>query len=434
MNGNLGATVRFAGTLMSSAMSAVLGLIQDRVDTLRQAPQPDTVDYTDYHPSQAAVLKDPYPVYRRLLAGGPVHYNKRYNIWIISRHKDVRAALRADEVLSSAEGVARFRTTVPLLISTDRPGHTRLRRLVAENFSRGMLDRWRPVTGALCDGLVASLVGRGSAEVVAELAVPLPVQLIAHILGIPMVDRAKFQQLSNRVIRGGPQLQLQARSLIPFADALVASVQLHRYFGTQVALRCDKPGNDLLSRLATSPGRDSLSDDELLLIAFLLLVSGYETTTSLLAGLLLTLAECPDQYDRLRNRPELVPAAVEEQLRFVSPLQGLYRTALDNYDVDGHTIPAGSRVLLLYAAANRDPRQYPDPDTFRIDRRPTDHLAFGSGIHYCLGAYLSKLQAHCVLDQIIQRVRRIELDGPYEWSRNPSLRGLTKLPVRFIPS
>lgn len=274
-------------------------------------------------------------------------------------------------------------------------------------------------------------MSRRSIEGVGELAVPMPVQVSARILGIPMADHTHFQRWSNWVVRGS-HLQLQARSLVPFAGALVASVQLRRYFGTQLVLRCGKPSDDLLSKLATSAGKDGYSDDEVFWAAFLLLIAGHVTTTSLLAGLLLTFAQHPDQYEFLRMRPELVPAAVEEQLRFVSPTQGLYRTALGRYDVDGHTIPAGARVLLLCAAANRDPRHYPEPDTFRIDRKPTDHLAFGSGIHYCLGAYLAKLQVRGVLNQLVCRVRRIELAGSYAWARNPYIRSLTRLPVRFF--
>jgi beta-dihydromenaquinone-9 omega-hydroxylase len=432
MGGSFRATARFIGNLMMSSTSSVLDLIQTRIRTSRRDHEPTAADCTDYHPFLPAVLDDPYPFYRRLLAGGPVHYNQRYNIWIISRYEDVRAALRADDVLSSTNGVVRFRVKLPIISSADRPEHTRLRRLVAEDFSRSVLDRWEPAVNALCDELVGGLVSRGSVDGVAELAVPMPVQVIAGILGIPLADHTRFQRWSNWVVRGS-QLQLQARSLVPFAGAFVASVQLRRYFGTQLVLRSDKPGSDLLSKLATSAGRDGYSDDDVFWAAFLLLSAGPVATTSLLAGLLLTFVQHPDQYELLRMRPELIPAAVEEQLRFVSPTQGLYRTALGSYDVDGHTIPAGGRVLLLYAAANRDPRHYPDPDTFRIDRKPTDHLAFGSGIHYCLGAYLSKLQARGVLNQLVRRVRRIELDGPYAWARNPYIRSLTRLPVRLIP-
>ena len=432
MGGSVRATTWFIGNLMMSFTSSVLDLIQTRVRGSRRNPEPTTVDHTDYHPFLPAALDDPYPFYRRLLTGGPVHYNQRYNIWIISRYEDVRAALRADDVLSSTNGVVRFRVKLPLITSADRPEHTRLRRLVAEDFSRSMLDPWEPAIDAMCDELVSALASRGSVEMVAELAMPMPVRVIAHILGIPMADHTRFQRWADWVIRG-TQLQLQARSLVPFVGALVASVQLRRYFGAQLALRRDQPGNDLLSKLATSAGPERLSEDELFWNTFLLLIAGHVTTTSLLAGLLLTFAQHPDQYEILRRRPGLIPAAVEEQLRFLSPTQGLYRTALGSYDVDGHTIPAGARLLLLYAAANRDPRHYPDPDTFRIDRKPTDHLAFGSGIHYCLGAYLAKVQARGVLNQLVPRVRRIELDGPYAWARNPYIRSLTRLPVRLIP-
>jgi hypothetical protein len=157
MGGSFRATARFIGNLMMSSTSSVLDLIQTRIRTSRRDHEPTAADCTDYHPFLPAVLDDPYPFYRRLLAGGPVHYNQRYNIWIISRYEDVRAALRADDVLSSTNGVVRFRVKLPIISSADRPEHTRLRRLVAEDFSRSVLDRWEPAVNALCDELVGAL-------------------------------------------------------------------------------------------------------------------------------------------------------------------------------------------------------------------------------------------------------------------------------------
>jgi beta-dihydromenaquinone-9 omega-hydroxylase len=184
--------------------------------------------------------------------------------------------------------------------------------------------------------------------------------------------------------------------------------------------------------MTASDGDGVLTDDEVFWSAAMLIGAGSETTTNLLSGLFLTLAQQPDLYARLRQHPELIPAAIEEQLRLVSPVQGFYRTATRDYTVGAHTIPAGARVLLLFAAANRDPRHYDDPDTFDPDRNPSDHLAFGLGIHYCLGTPLSRMEVSRVLTQLLPRVDAIHLDGDYRYLDNPTMRGLAHLPLELV--
>ena len=186
----------------------------------------------------------------------------------------------------------------------------------------------------------------------------------------------------------------------------------------------------MLGRLVANAHDGKLSNDELFFFAFLLLLAGNETTTNMLGTLFLTLSDNPDQLRLLQERPDLIPSAIEEQLRYYSPIQGLYRTARSDYAVGSATIPAGSRVLLLWGAANRDPRQFEDPDEFRVERNPTGHVAFGSGVHLCLGAQLARLEGHTVLREIVENVDRIEIVGKPGWRTNPTLRGLTKLDVR----
>jgi cytochrome P450 len=179
---------------------------------------------------------------------------------------------------------------------------------------------------------------------------------------------------------------------------------------------------------------DVLTNDEIFWSAAMLIGAGSETTTNMLSGLLLTLAQHPELYARLREHPELIPAAIEEQLRFVAPVQGFYRTATRDYTVGANTIPAGARVLLLFAAANRDPRHYENPDTFDLDRNPTDHLAFGGGVHFCLGAPLTRLEGARVFSQLLPRVEAIRLTGDYRYLDNPTMRGLEHLPLELIPA
>ena len=215
---------------------------------------------------------------------------------------------------------------------------------------------------------------------------------------------------------------------------LGSTIKLNYYMADQFERLRREPGDDVLSSLIASSDEGQLTPNELFWFAFMLLVAGNETTTSLLGTMALSFARHPDQYARVREDPDLVPSAVEESLRHGSPIQGLYRTASADHAVGDAFIPAGGRVLLLYGAANRDPRQYADPDTFDVARNPTDHVAFGSGIHFCLGAHLARLEGQVVLRELIERVSAIELTGEPRWNENPSVRGLARLPVRLVPA
>jgi cytochrome P450 len=192
-----------------------------------------------------------------------------------------------------------------------------------------------------------------------------------------------------------------------------------------------EPGDDVISALLASQDGGALDDAELFWLSLMLLVAGNETTTNLIGLVLLSLARDPDAYARLRAEPELIPSAVEEAVRWGSPIQGLYRTPTEDYDVGATTIPAGARVLLLFGAANRDPRVFADPDRFVIDREPNDHLGFGMGIHFCLGAHLARVETRIVLESFVQRVGRLELAGRVVWGDNPTVHGPRHLPLRL---
>jgi cytochrome P450 len=215
------------------------------------------------------------------------------------------------------------------------------------------------------------------------------------------------------------------------ASVMPAIFRLHGYFHRIFDQRRLKPGHDLISHLLRSSEEGHMTADELFWFTFLLLIAGNETTTNLLGTLLLTVALQPAAFERLRREPQLIPAAVEESLRLHSPVQAFYRTALRPYRVEEATVPAGGRVLLIFAAANRDPRKYPDPERYVLERNPSDHLAFGSGIHFCLGAHLARLEAAAVLSRLTDRVESLELAGQPVWTRNPALRGLERLPLQF---
>ena len=385
------------------------------------------VQVTDFDPFNPVTAADPYPGYQQLLAGGPVHYSPRRGIYLLSRHANVRAAARADDVMSSAEGVTMGRVELPVLLTSDRPAHTRMRKQVQPAFTRGALESWRPMVDRLARELVSELMARPGADVVATLAAPMPMRMIAHILGVPPAHERSFRHWSNNTVHIA-NIDISRRGLMQFVPTLSGFRHLHAYFTEQLPML----GTDtLLGRLGANVEDGQVSDEELFFFAVLLLLAGNETTTNLLSTLFLTLAEHPDQLALLQNRPELIPSAIEEQLRYMSPIQSFFRTARADYRVGDETIPAGSRVLLIWGAANRDPREYDDPDTFRADRNPTGHLAFGSGIHLCLGAQLARMEAQAVLRELVENVERIDVTGTPTWSTNPNLRGLTRLNVRM---
>jgi beta-dihydromenaquinone-9 omega-hydroxylase len=390
----------------------------------------------DVDPLDPEVLADPYPWYRSLHNGARVHYSVPRGVWILSRHEDVKAAARAHDAFSSAESITPYRSSLPMLIVSDRPEHTRLRRLLAAHFTREAIDRYRPAIEAISaraiDRLLAGAENPGGAPVDAVecLSGPVPVEVIAHILGVPEADRGRFREWSDRVIEGFAVAPGHS-PLRKSASVLGATMSLHAYFRRAFERRVAAPEEDLLSHLNASSAEGRLSREERFWFALLLLVAGNETTTSLLGSMLLALAENPASYRRLRAEPGLAAAAIEESLRFGSPVQGFYRSALSDRRVGQATIPARGRVLLLFGAANRDPDRFPDPDRFALDRDPEDHLAFGSGIHFCLGAHLARLEATVVLRQLVERVTAIELAGTPRWNGNPALRGLTRLPLRL---
>ncbi|WP_233716344.1 cytochrome P450 [Mycolicibacterium vinylchloridicum] len=397
---------------------------------VRRTPIPAGVAITDFDPLDREMAADPYRYYRALLAGPPVHFNQSRDIYILSRYEDVRAGARASEILSSADGIAHSRMRADNLLTVDPPGHTAMRKRAQPAFTRGALQSWQAVIERLCQEHTAALFSGQSVDVVKTLAEPLPTAIIAHLLGIADDDLAAFKEWSNETVRLA-SANVSLSGLRQAGAGMRAVGRFHEYFSRKLKRGELLNEDTVLGRLVANSHVGQLSSDELFFFCMLLLLAGNETTTNMLGTLFLTLSANPDQLRLLQAQPELVPSAIEEQLRFYSPIQGLYRTARSDYDVGNATIPAGSRVLLLWGAANRDPRQFDDPDQFRVDRNPTGHLAFGSGVHLCLGAHLARLEGHTVLREIVDHVDGIEILGEPRWRTNPTLRGLEKLNVRL---
>jgi beta-dihydromenaquinone-9 omega-hydroxylase len=425
--------VRFArkyGPLTARTLAA--NMVREAKHRKRPRPVPPNIELTDFDPFDHATATDPYPRYRELLAGGPVHYNPVRSVFILTRYADVRAAARADHALSSADGVTYGRMKLPVLLTTDAPRHTRMRKQAMPAFTRGALESWQPMVDQLARTLVTDMLAQSQADVVSALAVPMPMGMIAHILGIDDQDQAAFRRWSNDTVRVA-DVNISKSGLRELVPAVTGFRHMHAFF-TEKLSKGELLGQDtVLGRLARHTEDGRLSYDEMFFIAVLLLLAGNETTTNMLSTLFLTLSERPDQLELLRQRPDLIGPAIEEQLRFASPVQSFYRTALVDYPVGNAVIPARSRVLLAWGAANRDPRQFDDPDVFRADRNPTGHVAFGSGVHLCLGAQLARMEGQAILREIVDNVERIDVVGTPTWTANPNLRGLTRMDVRLAP-
>jgi cytochrome P450 len=394
------------------------------------SPIPKGVEITDFDPLDAETTIDPYPRYRELLEGGPVHYNSRRDVFILSRYVDVRAAARASAVLSSADGTSYNRVRSSALLTQDPPRHTAMRKQAQPAFTRGALESWQAMVEKLSVDHTAALFTDGPVDVISTLAEPLPTAVIAHILGIADDDLVAFKAWSNETVRLA-QADMSISGVRQGIAGMRAIGHFYEYFRVKLKQGELLQSNTVLGRLAANAHDGKLSDRELFNFAFLLLLAGNETTTNLLGTLFLTLSEHPDQFALLQQRPELIPSAIEEQLRFYAPVQAVFRTARSDYDVGNVTIPKGSRVLLLWGAANRDPRQFEDPDEFRVERNPTGHLSFGSGIHLCMGAQLARLEGHTVLREIVKNVDRIDVVGQPDWRAAPTLRGLAELKVQL---
>ncbi|MBY6388852.1 cytochrome P450 [Rhodococcus erythropolis] len=388
-------------------------------------------EITDYDPFDPRTAAQPHEAYRGLHAGGRVHYNPNRNIWILSRLADVKAGARAADTLYSGDGVTRARVALPLLVTTDGKRHNEMRRHVLPAFTKAALESWRPMIDELAAKLVGEVLDAPGCDVVQRLTIPMPMLLIAHMLGVPDGDLNEFRRWSEATVQA-TEVELSRRGIMSLTSSITGIRDIHRYFRNQFAVGGLKGSDTILGKLLDENAGGSISDDELFFFAFLLLLAGNETTTNLLGGMFDMFARRPETFDMIRANHDLIPMAVEELLRFYSPVQGLYRTARTDYQVGDVTIPAGARVLLCIGAANRDPQVFDDPDEFRVDRNPTEHMAFGFGAHLCLGAQLTRMEARAVLRELATRVDRIEVIGQPRWSTNSTLRGPVEMTAKLF--
>ncbi len=369
---------------------------------------------------------NPFPWYRTMRAEHPVYRDGGGWAWNVFRYDDVLHVLSDYETFSSQfAGDRREDSRDPLsasLISTDPPRHRQLRALVTQAFTPRAVEALAPRITQIVDGLLDSALDGGRMDVIDDLAYPLPVIVIAELLGIPAADRARFKLWSDSVVGGGNM------------GSPTAQREMAAYFMTMVEQRRVAPGDDLISGLlrAEIEGQH-LSLTELLGFCALLLVAGNETTTNLIGNAMLCFAEHPQVWERLRADPSRVPAAVEEVLRFRSPVQSMFRVAAAGAEIDGQAVPAGSHVVAWIGSANHDEAQFQDPERFDLDRAPNKHIAFGHGIHFCLGAPLARLEGKIALTALAERLAAFDIapGARLEPFDSTIVYGVKHLPVRY---
>jgi len=395
-----------------------------------------TATRVEFNPFLPEFIENPFPVYHRLRSEDPVHESPM-GFWVLTRYDDVAGMLRDarfgrkgfDTLLQARFGEAGFDLS---MLFRDPPDHTRLRALVSKAFTPRVVEEMRGRIQEIVDALLDRAQDVGRMDVIADLAYPLPVIVICEMLGVPAENRDLFRRWSVDIARSLDAIALPTEPEV-IERGTAARHALADYFRGLIAERRRRPKADLLSDLiAAEEQGDKLTEGELMATVLLLFVAGHETTVNLIGNGTLALLRHPVELRALRADPGLIGSAVEELLRYDGPVQRTGRMPNTDVALGGRTIPKGALVLGLIGAANRDPAHFPDPDRLDITRGDNRHLAFGWGIHFCLGAPLARLEAQIAILALVRRLPRLALaTARLEWRRASTLRGLTALPVTF---
>jgi len=392
-----------------------------------------------FNPMDPEFLADPYPTYHRLREEDPVHHSP-LDFWVLTRYEDVAAVLRDPRFIKEplvSMVAARFGVSVPpgvglSMLDRDPPDHTRLRSLVSKAFTPRVVEGLRPRIQKMVDDLITRAEAVGTMDLIEEFAYPIPVNVICEMLGVPVDDRERFKGWSLDIARGLDSVWLPLESEIPKRSG-AARHAIGDYMRGLIAERRASPRGDLLSALiAAEEAGDKLSEDELIATCILLLIAGHETTVNLIGNGTLALLRHPEELRRLRETPGLITSAVEELLRYDGPVQRTARITSTEVTIGGRTIPKGEMVMPFIGAADRDPSQFPDPDRLDLGRADNRHIAFGWGIHFCLGAPLARVEGQIAIDTLVRRLPGLALvDAEPEHRQSLTLRGLKALPVTF---
>ncbi len=386
---------------------------------------------------------DPYPYYARLRRESPVHkviLPGKEAAWLVTRYDDVVSVLKDDRFVKDrlnalVPGQSDRQPWMPAfakpltrnMLDVDEPDHTRLRALVNRAFTPRRVEQIRDRIESLAEDLVAAVRGRERFDLIGAIAQPIPTTIIAEMLGVPVEDRHKFSRWSRRIVSADSSAAAMLLALPNFWFFL-------RYIRRLVLVRRREARDDMLGALVQAEADgERLNEDELVAMVFLLLVAGHETTVNLIGNGVLALMEHPEQMEMLRSDPSLIKPAIEELLRYGSPLKtATERYAREEVTLAGVTIPRGSLVFAVIASANRDERQFTDPDTLDITREPNRHLSFGTGAHFCLGASLARMEGQIVIAALLRNITRWRLavaPRSLRWRRGFVLRGLEAMPV-----
>lgn len=392
-----------------------------------------------FDPRDPGMRADPYPYYHRLRKTDPIHRSP-FGYWVLSRHQDVDVIMRDsrsrsdfphDEAWARHRGGpegAIVRSTMQWMMMTDGAAHRRLRTLMGQVFTARAVQRLHPHIAAVIDGLIDQ-IGEGEVDLVQDFALPLPIMVIGELLGIPRADQGQCRAWTDWIGHVIDPI------VTPDMQAAMnqAAAEFSVYLAGQVRLRRANPGRDLLSSLvAMGDNGDRLTDDEIVANVLLLFNAGHETTVNMIGNGMLALLKHPDQMALLRENPDSLSQAVEELIRYDSPVQISARIMAADLPLGETTIPAGSKVMLIYGAANRDPARYTDPDRLDLTRTGVKSLAFGGGPHFCMGAPLARLEIGMAFTALLERYQSIELAaGELSWRPNFNLRGLNELPLKL---
>lgn len=407
------------------------------------------------------LVRCPFPVYAEMRREAPVMWNDRLGAYIISRYEDIREVLRdpktysslqasgptsvtplarqveADESYSEETRAAAHRrlelAEYPVLLNSDPPEHKRQRALVAAAFTPRRIKEMEPHFQAIADDLIDKMADEGVTDIVEDFALPLPMTVIAGLLGVPADMMHTFKEWTGAFTKGVGAMDLTHEDI---TELFKSTNAFYTYFGAEIERRRKEPQDDLIGTLldARLDGETPLGDEELLQMLVLFLVAGNETTTNLISSMVYYLLKDPELLASLREDEDLITPFVEECLRLESPTQGLYRTATTDTSIGGVDIPEGTMVFLMYASANRDEEIFSDPDEIDLENPSTQHLAFGRGEHVCLGANIARREAFIAVKTLISRLTDLEMavpDDDVEYQPSFILRGLATLPMRY---
>jgi cholest-4-en-3-one 26-monooxygenase len=407
---------------------------------------------TSHRPPSPGVCADiyqrggaPHDQFAWLRRNAPVYWHENGGdpgwpgFWAVTRHADVGHVSRHADIFSSTRRLALFAETPEsdielqrlMMLNMDPPQHTRQRAFVNRGFTPRLIGRLAKHIREICDALIDEVVPHGAADFVTDVAAQLPLHVICELVGAPVTDRAWIFEKSNMLVGfDDPEFRQSPE------EGLQAAAEIYAYAGELAARRREQPADDIVTRLLQpNEAGEVLTADEFDLFFLLLTVAGNETTRNAASGGMLAFFEHPDQWRRLLDDPGLVPAAAEEIVRWVSPVNLFRRTATCDTEISGQAIAEGDKVVVFYASANRDEDVFADPQIFDIGRDPNPHVGFGGGgPHFCLGRHLAALELRVLLQTLAERMPDIELDGEVSRLRSNFLNGIKHMPVRFTPS